>query len=346
VTTGHSVYPGLDLARLAEFLDTRRPDLFSGQIQADRITGGRSNLTYLVTDAAGTQLVLRRPPVTHVLATAHDMSRECTVLGALHGATIAVPAVIEFCADESVLGAPFYLMEYVPGVAFKRAEQLAALGPARTELICERMVDTLVALHSIVPTDVGLAEFGRPIGFLERQVRRWKKQLDASRSRALPGIEQFYAGLASAIPSSSNVSILHGDYRLDNLLFDEQDTVTAVLDWEMATLGEPLTDLALLVAYRKLTAELNVGPDSNNVANAPGFLAAEQLVERYFAQSGRNAPSMGFHLGLAYFKLITIIEGIHYRNVQSQAAGTETEDVSKRIQPLIAAGLTALKEEK
>jgi aminoglycoside phosphotransferase (APT) family kinase protein len=341
-----SVPPGIDLERLAGFLHARRPDFISGELQAYLIAGGRSNLTYLVTDTAGTQFILRRPPMSHVLATAHHMSREYTVLKALHGTAIPVPAVIEYCDDVTVLGASFYLMEYSPGVTFRRAEQLAALGAARTGLICEHMVDTLVALHSIAPADVALTEFGRPAGFLARQVRRWKKQLDASRSRDLPGIDELYALLASDDPGESNASLVHGDYRLDNLLFDERDAITAVLDWEMATLGEPLTDVALLVAYRTLTAELSFDPDQSNAAVAPGFPSAGQLLERYSVQSGRELPAMGFHLGLSYFKVVTIIEGIYYRKVQSRAAGPEFEDVNLRIQPLIAAGLTALKEKK
>jgi aminoglycoside phosphotransferase (APT) family kinase protein len=341
-----SVPPGLSLERLATFLHTHQPDLCIGELQANLIAGGRSNLTYLVTDSAGTQFVLRRPPMAHVLATAHDMRREYTVLKALHSTAIPVPRVIECCDDANVIGAPFYLMQYSPGVAFRRAEQLIALGSARTELICERMVDTLVALHSIAPVDVGLADFGRPAGFLGRQVARWKKQLDASRSRDLPGIDELYAMLTARVPSESNASILHGDYRLDNLLFDERDAITAVLDWEMATLGEPLTDVALLVAYRTLTAELNLNPNSNNAAAAPGFPNADQLFARYSSESGRDLPPMGFHLGLAYFKLVTIIEGINYRNIQRQTAGPGIEDVNLRIQPLIASGITALKEKK
>jgi aminoglycoside phosphotransferase (APT) family kinase protein len=341
-----AVHPVLSLEPLVAFLHDRRPHSYTDDLRADLIAGGRSNLTYLVTDSDGTQFVLRRPPTAHVLPTAHNMFREYTVLRALRGTDIPVPAVIEYCDDPSIIGAPFYMMEYRPGVAFRRAGELADLGAGRTLQICERMVDALVDLHAIVPAEVGLADFGHPKGFLARQVTRWKKQLDASRSRDLPGIDELYDLLVTDVPNDSKASIVHGDYRLDNLLFDEHDAITAVLDWEMATLGEPLTDVALLVAYRTLTAELNLDPDSNNAAAAPGFPTVDQMLHRYSVQSGHALPPMGFYLGLAYFKLVTIIEGVHYRDVQSRTLGVQLEDVSQRIQPLIAAGVNALKGNK
>jgi aminoglycoside phosphotransferase (APT) family kinase protein len=335
---------GVSLDRLGAFIRSHRPGLLDGQLRATLIAGGRSNLTYLVTDGTGTHMVLRRPPMSHLLPTAHNMFREYTILKALRRTGIPVPLVFEYCGNPDVIGAPFYLMEYAPGSAFRRVEQLAALGPTRTARICECMVDTLASLHSVVPVDVGLANFGRPVGFLARQVARWKGQLDASRTRELPGADELYKLLASDVPQESSASIVHGDYRLDNLLYDERDSVTAVLDWEMATLGDPFADVALLVAYRMLTAELNIGSDSNNAAAAPGFLTGDQMLERYCAQSGLQIPPMGFYLGLAYFKIVTIIEGVIYRDAQDQAVGDVPEDVGVRIEPLIAAGLTALRE--
>jgi len=334
---------GLSLESLATFLRVRQPGLLVDPLRAELIAGGKSNLTFLVTDGAGSQIVLRRPPLVHVLASAHDMRREAAVLNALHDTMIPVPELIELCEDVSVIGAPFYLMHYVPGVAFRRAEQLAALGAPRTKLVCERMIDMLVSLHSLEPAEVGLSDFGRPAGFLVRQVARWKAQMDASYSRELPGADELYKRLASSIPKESRASIVHGDYRLDNLLFDENHSIMAVLDWEMATLGEPLTDLALLVAYSKLTGELNTDPASQNAAFAPGYPSVEEILERYSLQTGTELPLMGFHLGLAYFKLATIIEGVYYRSLQTGSA-FGCEDLNMRIRPLIAAGLTALKE--
>ena len=168
------------------------------------------------------------------------------------GTKVPVPATYLLCADTGVIGAPFYVMEKVGGTAYRTAAQLEAVGAERTRLIAARMIGTLADLHAVDPGAVGLADFGRPQGFLGRQVRRWKKQLDASRSRDLPGADELYAALEAHIPAETDVAIVHGDFRLDNLLVGGDDRITAVLDWEMATLGDPLADVALLLAYQAL----------------------------------------------------------------------------------------------
>src|SRR5690606_4947372 len=187
--------PGLDLRRLRAHLDEVRPGLVTGPLTGELIEGGRSNLTYSVTDGA-TRWVVRRPPLGHVLPTAHDMAREYRVISALADTPVPVPGTVTLCEDETVIGARFYVMDFVTGVPLRRAEQLAPRGPERTRDIALRLIDTLAALHSVDPADVGLGDFGRPEGFLERQVRRWGKQLDASRSRDLPGIDELRARLA------------------------------------------------------------------------------------------------------------------------------------------------------
>jgi aminoglycoside phosphotransferase (APT) family kinase protein len=190
---------------------------------------------------------------------------------------------------------------------------------------------------------VGLADFGRPEGFLERQVRRWKKQLDASRSRDLAGAEELHAALAASIPAQQGPAIVHGDYRLDNLLVDEHDQVAAVLDWEMATVGDPLTDVALMQVYAELAAQRGGGTVAD-AATAPGFLTTAQTLEVYGEHSGRDLSAMGFYLALAAFKLAVILEGIHYRYVHGQTLGEGFDTVGDAVEPIIAAGLTALKE--
>src|SRR5688500_8305731 len=250
-----STAEGLDADALATWLETERPGLFSGPLEATLITGGKSNLTYAVTDGS-TEVIVRRPPLGHVLATAHDMSREHRVITALGPTDVPVPETFALCEGETVIGAPFYVMERVSGTPYSRATQLESLGTDRTRVITERMIDTLVALHAVDPADVGLGDFGRPDGYLERQVRRWKKQLDASRSREIDGMDALIARLEN-VPTGGDATIVHGDFRLDNLLVDDEaDTVNAVLDWEMSTLGDPLTDVAVLLAYQQLSEAL------------------------------------------------------------------------------------------
>jgi aminoglycoside phosphotransferase (APT) family kinase protein len=244
------------------------------------------------------------------------------------------------CATADVIGAPFYVMEHVRGTPYRSAAELEQLGPERTRDIAERMVDTLLALHAVDPAAVGLGDFGRPDGFLERQVRRWKQQLDASRSRDLPGIDELHDRLAASVPRSGPPAIVHGDFRLDNLLVDD-DQVTAVLDWEMATLGDPLTDVALLDAYQSLP--LVVGANAvSDASRAPGYPPPAELLARYAAGSGRDLSGLSFHLGLAYFKLAVILEGIHYRYTQGQTVGEGFATIGEATGPLVAAGLAAL----
>ncbi|MBM9463211.1 phosphotransferase family protein [Aeromicrobium sp. YIM 150415] len=335
---------GLDTGALARWIDAERPGVLdtSGPLTATLITGGKSNLTYRVSDGAR-EIIARRPPLGHVLATAHDMSREYRVMSALADTSVPVPATYGLCQDDSVIGAPFYLMESVAGTPFQRAEQLEKLGEERTRAISERLVDTLAALHEVDYTAVGLEEFGRPDGYLERQVRRWKKQLDASRSREIDGIDELYARLERSIPQSGDGTIVHGDYRLDNALVDDADQITAVLDWEMSTLGDPLTDVALMVAYQNLA--LHDSGDSpasvTDAPKAPGYLSVDAVIDRYATTSGRDLGELGFHLGLAYFKLAVILEGIYYRYIHGQTLGEGFDHIGDSIFPLVQHGLDA-----
>ena len=332
---------GLPLGPLAAFLAREAPGLLDGPLTGRLVAGGKSNLTYVVGDGTRT-VIVRRPPLGHVLATAHDMVREHRVISALHDTPVPVPETYAVCPGDDVIGAPFYVMEHVRGTPYRFARQLQTLGPQRTRAIAEGMVDTLVALHAVDPRSVGLSDFGRPDGFLERQVRRWKQQLDASRSRDLPGIDELHDRLASSVPQSGSPAIVHGDFRLDNLLVDEHDEITAVLDWEMATLGDPLTDLALLEAYQSLPLMMDTNAVSD-VSRAPGYPAAYELLDRYRTASGRDLGSMSFHLGLAYFKLAVILEGIHYRYTKGQTVGEGFATIGQATGPLVAAGLDAVK---
>jgi aminoglycoside phosphotransferase (APT) family kinase protein len=332
--------PGLDLERFAAWFGRACPGEIDGPLRGQLIAGGRSNLTYEVSDATRSWVV-RRPPLGHVLATAHDMEREYRVITALRDTSVPVPLTYAQCADLDVLGAPFYVMSKVDGIPFRTADQLAELGPARARAIAEHMVGTLALLHAVVPAEVGLADFGRPEGFLARQVRRWKKQLDASHSRPLAGIDELYALLAADPPDGSPPAIVHGDYRLDNVLVGADDKVAAVVDWEMATLGDPLTDVGLLIVYQRMD-RLADGPMASD---APGYPSVPEVLGLYAAASGRDLSDLGFYIALASFKAAVILEGIHYRYVHGQTVGEGFEEIGTLVEPLVCAGLAAMRGE-
>ncbi|MDT9686506.1 phosphotransferase family protein [Streptomyces sp. TRM76323] len=333
--------PGLDPERLRGLLDRELPGLVSGPLDARLIEGGRSNLTYAVTDGTR-RWVVRRPPLGHVLATAHDMKREHRVLSALHPTAVPVPRPVLLCEDESVLGAPFYVMDFVPGTPYRTAGQLAPLGAERTRAAVLGLVDTLVELHAVDPQGVGLGDFGRPEGFLDRQLRRWGKQLAASRGRELAGIDELHTALGRDLPDSPAATVVHGDFRLDNVLIGDDDRITAVLDWEMSTLGDPLTDLGLLVMY---STPLDVpGAVISTTATAPGHPAARELVERYAARSGRDVSRLAWYTAFAWFKLAVILEGIHYRYTLGQTVGAGFDRIGELVPLFIEHGLITLQE--
>lgn len=332
--------PGLDLDKLgawfAENVPGAGPDL-----SAELIAGGKSNLTYRVSDGVSAWIV-RRPPLGHVLATAHDMGREYRVMDALQSTSVPVPRTYALCTDDAVVGAPFYVMELVEGVPYRTSGELNALGdPKRVETIATRFIDTLAALHAVDPESVGLGDFGRTEGFLGRQVERWHKQMLASHSRDLPAADELYARLSATVPSESASGIVHGDYRLDNVLFTADDQPGAVIDWEMATVGDPLTDLALLLVYQRLATALadNAVADATS---ADGYPSEDALLARYQGGSARDLSDFGWYLGLASYKLATIAEGIHYRFVNGQTVGPGFERMGEGVVPILTLGLHAL----
>ncbi|MCX4552023.1 phosphotransferase family protein [Streptomyces sp. NBC_01387] len=333
--------PGIDPEALRGHLDRERPGLVRGPLSARLIEGGRSNLTYAVTDGSG-RWVVRRPPLGHVLATAHDMRREHRVISALHPTGVPVPEPVLLCEDESVIGSPFYVMEFVEGTPYRSADQLAPLGAERTRAAVLGLVDTLVDLHAVDPRAVGLGDFGRPDGFLDRQLRRWGKQLDASRNRELAGIDELHAALGRDLPRSPAPTVVHGDYRLDNVLLGDDDRINAILDWEMSTLGDPLTDLGLLVMY---SSDLGI-PDSpvSTTSGAPGHPSPAELVERYAARSGRDTSAIAWYTAFAWFKLAVILEGIHYRYTLGQTVGAGFDRIGDLVPAFIQHGLITLQE--
>jgi aminoglycoside phosphotransferase (APT) family kinase protein len=337
--------PGLDLAAVTTWLEQQRPGLLARPPTAALVAGGRSNLTYVLDDGAR-RLVLRRPPLGHVLATAHDMAREHRVLSALHGTVVPVPQPLALCTDAAVTGAPFYVMEHVDGAVLRRRPDIEPLPDDGRRQLVDAMMDVLADLHGIDPAGVGLADFGRPAGFMARQVRRWGGQLDASRSRSLKGVDELRAGLEASVPEHGEGTIVHGDYRLDNLVVagpGEPDAyrVRAVLDWEMATLGDPLGDLGLLVAYWDGLGSSD-DPVVASIGPAAGLPPASALVERYVARSGRDVSALPWYVAFGFFKIAVILEGIHYRFVQGQTIGDGFDRIGEVVPVLVADGLAAL----
>ncbi|MEV1144640.1 phosphotransferase family protein [Micromonospora sp. NPDC049799] len=338
---------GLDLDRLATYLTEHRPELAGGELRATLIAGGKSNLTYLLR-TGGQEVVLRRPPLGHVLATAHDMAREFRVISALAPTDVPVPAALLLCEDAEVIGAPFYLMERVRGEVFRSRGQTDPLSAAQRRDLAMAMMDTLAALHTVDPAEVGLADFGRPEGYLARQVRRWAGQLDRSRSRPLPGIEELRDQLAATAPEGANAGrIVHGDYRLDNLLATvDPVAVRAVLDWEMATLGDPLADLGLLLTYWDVLGDSDSAagnPVADGLGPRAGFPAGAELIERYAGRSDVDVGPLHWHVALGCFKLAVICEGIHYRHTLGQTLGEGFDRIGDMVEPLVAHGLLAVR---
>jgi aminoglycoside phosphotransferase (APT) family kinase protein len=322
---------GLDLPALSAHLE--REVGLAGPLEVSLISGGRSNLTYAVTDGTH-RWVLRRPPLGHVLASAHDMGREYRVMKALGGSAVPVPTMVTHCTDVEVTGAEFYVMGFVDGAIYRTPAQLRAIPDAKR--LVDELVSTLVALHEVEPGTVGLGDLGRPVGYAERQVRTWTRQLAASRSRDLPDLDRLAERLAADVPVGARASIVHGDYRLDNVVVRDDLTVAAVLDWEMATLGDPLTDVAsMAVWWDGLT-----GLDSP-VAAVPGEFTdvdSAYLLRRYAELSGADLGAMSWYLAFAFFKLAAIFEGIHYRFQQGGTVGEGFDRIGALVEPMTVAG--------
>ena len=332
--------PGISVHVLEQFLRVAVPGLLDGPLQVDLLSGGRSNLTYLLTDGRD-RWVLRRPPLGHVLATAHDMDREYRVLGALHPTDVPVPRP-HISAGPEVIGAPFYVMDFTDGAVLRERRQLEPLGGAAAEQLAEALMEVLARLHRTDATAVGLGDLGRPEGYLHRQLRRWARQLAASHSRDLPGLVRLGERLGERLPESGAAAIVHGDYRLDNVVVDRGDgRVLGVLDWEMATLGDPLTDLASTVVWWDGIRGLD-SPVAAVPGDVPGFPAAGLLVEAYARRTGRDLSALPWYLGFAFYKIAAIFEGIHYRTQQGLSVGEGFDRLGAMVPALVERGHAAL----
>jgi aminoglycoside phosphotransferase (APT) family kinase protein len=334
-----SVLPGLNLPTVTAFLGERLagfdPD---ATVDVRLLAGGRSNLTYRLSQQSPTgvrQWALRRPPLGHVLASAHDMSREFRVLAGLHAVGYPVPKPQLECADATVIGAPFLVMDFVDGRIVADTTTAAALDPAAAGAVSADLVSVLARLHALEPADAGLADLGRPVGYVQRQVRRWGGQWQQTRTRDLPAVDQLLTRLSAALenwPEDRRSCLVHGDFRLDNLILEpDSSRVRAVLDWELATLGEPLVDLGIALVYWSeaadgVRARVSV---ARGITAGPGFWDRRQIVEEYARASGDSLDGLALCTALACLKLAVIMESIRYRIVAGQQIGVAADEAEE-----------------
>ena len=313
----------------------------TGELRADLISGGRSNLTFLVFDDAS-KWVLRRPPLHGLTPSAHDMAREYKVVAALQDTPVPVARAVTMCNDDSALGAPFQMVEYVAGRVVRHDDELEKLGDKALISDCvDALIRVLADLHAVDPDAVGLGDFGKPTGYLERQVRRWGGQWELVRRENDPSdadVKRLHSALAEAIPPQSRSSIVHGDYRIDNTILDSQDAtnVVAVLDWEMSTLGDPLSDAALMCVYRH--PMFNIIHAASAWAS-PLMPEVDELANRYSQAAGKSLDNWDFYMALGYFKVSIIAAGIAFRARMGGGVAANTDMVDQAVGPLIAEGL-------
>ena len=341
----HSVPAGIHEDRVSAWLTANIAGA-TAPFAFELIAGGHSNLTFKVTDAVGNRYVLRRPPLSHALASAHDMGREHRIISALHDSQVPVAPALGLCVDIEVNDAPFYVMLFVDGLIIRDNETARRdLTEASRLHASNSLIDTMAKIHQVVPAEVGLGELGRHEGYIERQLKRWYGQWNASKTRELPAIDRVHDELLKRIPEQGPATIVHGDYRLDNCMIDAQGNIAAVLDWELCTLGDPMADLGLLMVYW-------TGPDYDSGANnfatttAPGFLNRQQLAERYAQVSGRDISHLDFYISFAFWKLACIIEGVYARYISGamgehdpqafDAFKTQVETAAEKAEQLLS----------
>jgi len=332
--------PGVDLDRLLPWFREHVAEVSS--LEATIVGHGRSNLTYRI-DGDGSPWVLRRPPLSHVQPTAHDMSREYRVISALAGTDVPVPKTFAICDDNDVIGAPFYVMEFVAGlVPVDPAEVERRFDEPARRRLGEELIDTLAALHAVDPQAVGLGDFGKPAGYVERQVRRFSEQFERVKTRELPELDELGRRIRAALPDHGDSTIVHGDFRLDNSVVSEDGHIAAVLDWEMSTLGDPLADLGILRMYwrdRDAPADLRATVGGAGVITLPGFPSWREAAARYESKSGRDLSGLDFYIVLAHFKLAVILENMHARFMAGGTVGPGFETIGAQVLVLARSGM-------
>ncbi len=303
---------GIDPGPVTDWLAERAT--VAPPLQFELITGGHSNLTYRVTDAQGRRWVLRRPPLAHLLAGAHDMVREHRLLCGLADTDVPTPPVVGLCTDAAVNGADFYVTDFVEGSVLRSLTEANGLSPEARSALCARLVECLAAIHATDLDTTGLADLGRSADYVARQLHVWQRQFNAMTSRDLPIIERVHDRLVASIPPQTDATLVHGDYRLDNCLVTADGDVAAVLDWEIATLGDPAADLGFLLGYW-VEASDGFSPLGHDATTAEGFWTRHQLANAYAEATGRDIGAIDWHFAFASWRLACILEGVHARYV-------------------------------
>ncbi|GAB2835346.1 phosphotransferase family protein [Actinocorallia aurea] len=327
--------PGLDFPRLTRWLADALPE--SGELTgAELIAGGRSNLTYRL-DFGDRSVALRRQPLGHVLPTAHDMAREHKVLSALAAAGgVPVPTPLALCTDKEVLGADFYVMEWVDGRILRVPEDARDVTPEQRAAVSDRLAEALAAIHTLDVDKAGLADFGRPEGYMARQLKRWGQQWERSKTRELPAYDTLVERLGAGLPDNPRSGLVHGDFRLDNALvrLEPEPAIAAVVDWEMSTLGDPLADVGLTLVYWAEADEAQL-PVGSTITAEPGFPTRAQFTEKYAALTGFDVSDMDYYVAFGCFKLAVILEGIHARFVKGQTVGEGFDQIGAGVPVLL-----------
>jgi len=335
--------PGLTLDSLLQWMSSNISGVDdSAKLQTTLLAGGRSNISYKLTDASGSSWVLRRPPLGHIMPSAHDMGREFRVLSGLNSVSFPTPKAQGFCDDETIIGSKFMLMDFVDGRVIESAETATTLSNVQASEISQNLVDTLANLHCVDPSAAGLDQLGRPEGYLQRQVKRWGEQWQLTKTRELAEIEELHTWLEGAIsklPTNLPSAIVHGDYRIDNVILDPKTSeIISVLDWEMSTLGDPISDLAISLVYWSQAGDTlrNQIPVAQEVTSGPGFWTREQVVQHYVSKTGFDISHLDECVALACFKLAVIMESIHHRNLSGQQLGAAAGAQSTMGQATVA----------
>ena len=312
---------------------------------AEVISGGLSNITYRVSSPTAT-VVVRRPPLGKLLPSAHDMGRESTVLTALWPTAVPVPEVLAATSDADVVGAPFYVMALVEGTVYRDPAQTTDLSAAQRDQLSDSLVEVLATIHAVDLDETALRGFGRPDGYLERQIRRWSGQWEASRTRDLPAMDDLIRALDAQRPLGGEVTLVHGDYRLDNTLVAQQGgrpTVAAVVDWELSTLGDPLADLATWLTYYSGPGEDGSAvPVAAGLTAHEGFPTTDELAHRYAAATGRDVSGLDYYRAFTDFRLAVILEGVHARYLAGRSMGEGYDRVGASVPLLVDRALARL----
>jgi aminoglycoside phosphotransferase (APT) family kinase protein len=335
---------GISQARLTPWLVERLPEL-EPPFRFTRVGEGQSNLTFRVDDAAARSVVLRRPPLGEILASAHDMDREHRILSGLADAGARVPQPLAACDDPDVTGAPFYVMEHVDGLILTKVRTAEGLAPAARTHASRSLVETLVELQAVDLDAAGLGDFKRPESLASRQLRRWRRQWEASKTAELPVVEQVAEQLAAVMPEEHESVLVHGDYRLDNAVLADDGEVKAVLDWELCTVGDPLADVGLAIAYWNELGAVAGRPGAlfrEPVTAVEGFPRGSELGAEYARASGRDLAGLQFWVAFAYWKIAIIVEGVYRRWLNDPGNGSGAGALQPAVARLAGCARSAL----